>query len=157
MVGMVERKRRLLSLWLFASTLACFDLWFNVFVPTPDWAFHQRSTLWALGCVALLVAVVPLSFLPSSAVTVGAGFLSGGVLGNLISGASDHLVVPNPLFVTTRHGGIAFNLADTFIISGNVILMLALCTLVIRNREQLRAPVAIARASRALRRTTNAD
>src|SRR6476646_62880 len=82
--GMGERRGRLLVLWLLASTLAAFDLWVNVFVPTPDWAFHQRSSLWAFGCVVLLVAVVPLTRLPSAAVTIGAELLAGRVLGNLI-------------------------------------------------------------------------
>ena len=136
--GMGERRGRLLVLWVLASTLAAFDLWVNVFVPTPDWAFHQRSSLWAFGCVVLLVAIVPLTRLPSPAVTIGAGFLAGGVLGNLISGASDHLAVPNPLLLhTSAGGGIAFNFADAFIITGNLILVLALCTLVVKNRRQL--------------------
>src|SRR5512146_360580 len=136
--GMGERRGRLLVLWLLASTLAAFDLWVNVFVPTPDWAFHQRSGLWAFGCVVLLVAMVPLTRLPSPAVTIGAGFLAGGVLGNLISGASDHLAVPNPLLLhTSSGGGIAFNFADAFIITGNLILVLALCALVIKNRRGL--------------------
>ena len=135
--GMGERRGRLLVLWLLASTLAAFDLWVNVFVPTPDWAFHQRSSLWAFGCIVLLVAVVPLTRLPSPAVTIGAGFLAGGVLGNLISGASDHLAVPNPLLLHTGDGGIAFNFADAFIVTGNLILVLALCTLVVKNRRDL--------------------
>src|SRR3954471_18129229 len=143
--GMGERRGRLLVLWLLASTLAAFDLWVNVFVPTPDWAFHQRSSLWASGCVVLLLAVVPLTRLRSPAVTIGAGFLAGGVLGNLISGASDHLAVPNPLMLhTSAGGGIAFNFADAFIITGNLILVLALCALVIKNRRQLHRKSAFA-------------
>ena len=136
--GMGERRGRLLVLWLLASTLAAFDLWVNVVVPTPDWAFHQRSGLWAFGCIVLLIAIIPLTRLPSPAVTIGAGFLAGGVLGNLISGASDHLAVPNPLLLhTSAYGGIAFNFADAFIITGNLILVLSLCALVIKNRRQL--------------------
>ena len=142
---MGERRGRLLVLWLLASTLAAFDLWVNVFVPTPDWAFHQRSSLWAFGCVVLLVAVIPLTRLPSPSVTIGAGFLAGGVLGNLISGASDHLAVPNPLLIhTSAGGGIAFNVADAFIITGNQILVLALCTLVVKNRRELHHRSALA-------------
>jgi lipoprotein signal peptidase len=135
---MRERRGRLLTLWLLASTLAAFDLWVNAFLPTPDWAFHQRSGLWAFGCVLLLALISPLTRLPSPSVTIGAGFLAGGVLGNLISGASDHLAVPNPLLLhTSSSGGIAFNFADAFIITGNLILVLALCTLVIKNRHEL--------------------
>ena len=104
---------RLLVLWLLASTLAAFDLWVNVFVPTPDWAFHQRSSLWAFGCVVLLLAVIPLTRLPSPTVTIGAGFLAGGVLGNLISGASDHLAVPNPLLLHTSADGASRSTSPT--------------------------------------------
>ena len=138
MPRMRDRKHRLLVLWLLATTLACFDLWLNMLLPSPDWALHHRSALWALGCTVVLAAVVPLTRVRSSAVTIGAGVLAGGVLGNLISGASDHLVVPNPLLLDTGNGGIAFNLADTFIITGNLILMISLCVLAVRHREQLR-------------------
>lgn len=138
MPRMGDRKQRLVVLWLLATTLACFDLWLNAFLPSPDWALHHRSALWAVGCLLVLGAVVPLTRLQSNAVTIGAGIFAGGVLGNLISGASDHLTVPNPLLLTTGSGGIAFNLADTFIVAGNVILMVALCALAIRNREELR-------------------
>jgi lipoprotein signal peptidase len=142
---MGERRGRLLALWLLASTLAAFDLWVNVVVPTPDWAFHQRSGLWAFGCVVLLVALIPLTRLPSPSVTVGAGFLAGGVLGNLIAGASDHLAVPNPLLIHTgAGGGIAFNFADAFILTGNLILVLSLCAIVIKNRRQLKQKSALA-------------
>jgi lipoprotein signal peptidase len=99
----------------------------------------------ALGRVVLLVAVIPLTRLPSPSVTIGAGFLAGGVLGNLISGASDHLAVPNPLLIhTSAGGGIAFNVADAFIITGNLILVLALCTLVVKNRRELHHSSALA-------------
>jgi hypothetical protein len=51
---------------------------------------------------------------------------------------SDHLAVPNPLLLhTSAGGGIAFNFADAFIITGNLILVLALCTLVVKNRREL--------------------
>jgi lipoprotein signal peptidase len=142
---MGERRGRLLVLWLLASTLAAFDLWVNIIVPTPDWAFHQRSTLWAFGCVVLLIALIPLTRLPSPTVTIGAGFLAGGVLGNLIAGASDHLAVPNPLLLhTSSSGGIAFNFADAFILTGNLILVLSLCALVVKNRRQLNNKSALA-------------
>jgi lipoprotein signal peptidase len=147
---MAERRKRLLVVWLLMCSLAGLDLWANFFLSTPDWAYHHRSALWAIGCTILLVAMIPLTRLPSNAVTIGAGFLSGGVLGNLVAGASDHLSVPNPLLLSTGSGGIAFNLADTFILTGNVILMVALCVLVMKNRAQL-APHGVIRSRRGRR------
>ena len=121
----------------------------NVFVPTPDWAFHQRSSLWAFGCVVLLVAVIPLTGSRRRRSRSAPGSSRGGVLGNLISGASDHLAVPNPLMLHTRaDGGIAFNFADAFIITGNLILVLALCSLVIKNRRELHHKGAVAQLFR---------
>jgi Signal peptidase (SPase) II len=136
--GMGGRTERLLRLWLLAGSLAAFDLWVNAFLPTPDWAYHHRSALWAVTCTVLLIAIIPLTRLPSNAVTLGAGFLSGGVLGNLISGAADHLAVPNPLMISAGNGGIAFNFADAFILIGNAILMVALSAFVIRHRRELK-------------------
>lgn len=146
--GVADRHQRLLRLWLLAGVLALVDLWVKHAVPTPAWAVHHRSASWAIGSTALLIAVVPLTRLPSTTVTVGAAFLSGGVLGNLISGARDHLAVPNPFLIVTPGGGIAFNLADTFIVVGNLILMVALSTFVVRNRERLHGPLAFAHALR---------
>lgn len=152
MPRMRDRRNRLLVLWLLATSLACFDLWLNMLLPSPDWALHHRSALWALGCTVVLAAVVPLTRVRSSAVTIGAGVLAGGVLGNLISGASDHLVVPNPLLLDTGSGGIAFNLADTFILAGNLILMISLCAFAVRNREGLGTSQAVARLRASRRR-----
>src|SRR5437762_1433310 len=84
---------------------------------------RRRSLGWALGCWVLLSAMVPLSRVPSAGVTFGSGLFIGGVLGNLISAGTDHLVVPNPFFFTTDNGAFAFNLADASILVGNVILM----------------------------------
>jgi thiosulfate reductase cytochrome b subunit len=136
--GMRERTVRLVRMWVIAGSLAAFDLWVNAFLPTPEWAYHHRSAVWAITCTVLLVAIVPLTKLPSNAVTLGAGFLSGGVLGNLISGAADHLTVPNPLMIGTSTGGIAFNFADAFILIGNLILMVSLSVFVIRHRRELK-------------------
>jgi lipoprotein signal peptidase len=127
----------MLGLVALALLLSCFDSWIKFFLPTPDWALHQRSSFWLFGCLALLVAVVQLTRVPSTAVTLGAGFFAGGVLGNLVSAGIDHLVVPNPLLLSTRDGGFAYNPADMFILAGNLILMIALCDFVIRHRDRL--------------------
>jgi hypothetical protein len=135
---MAERTERLVVLALLTLSLAAVDLWVKVAVPTPDWALHHRSALWAIACALLLVAVVPLTRVPSTVVTIGAGFFAGGVLGNLVSAGTDGLTVPNPFAFSTPDGWFAFNAADTFIVAGNLLLMVGLCAYVIRHREQLR-------------------
>ena len=144
--GMDGRRQRLIRFVMFTATLATVDLWMKHEVTTPAWAFHQRSMSWAIGSTLLLVLAVPLTRVSSNLVTIGAAFLSGGVLGNLISGASNHLIVPNPFLISTPQGSIAFNLADTFIVTGNLTLMVALCALAVRHRNRIASPFAFARS-----------
>jgi hypothetical protein len=132
-----QRVRRLRIAVVIALMVSCIDLWVKAALPTPDWALHQRSIQWVLGSWLLLFSILPLARVPSNAVAVGAGMFSGGVLGNLISAGTDHLAVPNPLLLQTNAGGFAFNLADAFIVGGNLILMIALSELVIRHRARL--------------------
>ena len=129
--------KRLLALLLITTTLAAIDLWSKLLLPTPEWALHQRSNIWFIGSCLLLVGALPLARLPSTTVTIAAGIFNGGVLGNVLSASDDHLVVPNPILIGNRVNGVAFNLADLFILSGNLMLMVALIVLVIRNRERL--------------------
>jgi hypothetical protein len=129
--------KRLLGLLLITTTLAAIDVWSKLLLPTPEWALHQRSNIWFIGSCLLLVAALPLARLPSTSVTIGAGIFNGGVLGNVLSASDDHLVVPNPILIGNQVNGVAFNLADLFILTGNLMLMGALIVLVIRNRERL--------------------
>ena len=69
--------------------------------------------------------------------TIAAGIFNGGMLGNLLSASSDHLEVPNPILIGNHADGIAFNLADAFILTGNLMLMVSLCVLTIRYRDYL--------------------
>ncbi len=129
---------RILGMLLAATIVAAVDQWVKVLVSTPDWAYHQRSDSWFLGSCVLFVGMAMLGTLPSRGVAAGAALFCGGVLGNLMSASADHLEVPNPLLI--GHGdGIAFNVADVSILTGNVTLMIALCALVIRNRAHLDA------------------
>jgi hypothetical protein len=128
---------RLLTLLLIAAALAVVDQYVKLQLPTPDWADHHRSELWFLASCLLLVAVMPLSRLPSNMVTAGAGIFSGGVLGNLISAGANGFVVPNPLVIGSQTG-VAFNLADTFVLAGNLMLMVSLIVLTLRYRDRLR-------------------
>jgi hypothetical protein len=129
--------QRLLTLLLITTALAAVDLWVKFALPTPDWALHQRSNIWFIGSLLLLFAALPLAKLPSNAVTIAAGIFDGGVLGNVVSASGDHLLVPNPLLIGNRVNGVAFNLADLFILTGNLMLMGALIVLVIQNRHRL--------------------
>jgi hypothetical protein len=128
---------RLLALLLIALTLAAVDQSVKLVVATPPWAVHQRSDLWFFGSCVLLIAILPLTRLPSRGVAIAAGIFGGGVLGNLISAGSDGLSVPNPIIIMHGMGGIAFNPADTFILAGNLSLMAALIGLCLRYREEL--------------------
>ena len=129
--------KRLLGLLLISLTLAAVDLWSKLLLPSPEWALHQRSNIWFIGSCALLVAAPALARLRSTSVTIAAGIFNGGVLGNVLSASNDHLVVPNPILIGNQINGVAFNLADLFILSGNLMLMAALIVLVIRNRTRL--------------------
>ena len=93
--------------------------------------------MWFFGSLFLMFAAMPLARLPSTTVTIGAGIFNGGMLGNLISASSDHLEVPNPILIGHQTAGIAFNMADAFILTGNLILMVSLCVLTIRYRDLL--------------------
>ncbi len=128
---------RLLALLVIATALAAVDQWVKLTVPTPPWAIHQRSDLWFAGSCVLLIAIVPLTRLPSRGVAVAAGIFAGGVLGNLVSASSDGLSVPNPIIVMHGMGGIAFNPADAFILAGNLALMATLIAVCLRYREEL--------------------
>jgi lipoprotein signal peptidase len=134
---------------MIAMSLAAVDLWVKFVLPTPHWALHQRSNVWFFGSCLLLVAALPLARLRSNTVTIAAGIFNGGVLGNLISASDDHLVVPNPILIGDRTTGIAFNLADAFILTGNLMLMGTLIALTIQNRHRLpRSSVVIRRLRR---------
>jgi hypothetical protein len=146
---------RLLTLLLIALALALVDQYVKLQIPTPDWADHHRSELWFLASCVLLVAVMPLSRLPSNSVTAGAGIFAGGVLGNLISAGANGFVVPNPLVIGT-HTGVAFNLADTFVLAGNLMLMGSLIVLTLRYRDRLRRDPLEQALRRTIRRRASA-
>lgn len=128
---------RLLLVVAPAAMLASVDLIVKANVPTATWAFHHRSGAWVALSVALLVGVPMLTLVPSPAVALAAGMMSGGVIGNLVSARSDGNWVPNPLTITGYGYDIAFNLADVFFLLGNVLLMATLIAVTLRNREQL--------------------
>jgi len=128
---------RLLLLLAPAAALATVDLVVKATVPTASWAFHHRSGAWIALCLALLVGAAFLSVVPSTSVALAGGVMSAGVLGNLVSARWDGNWVPNPLTFTHGSFTVAYNLADVFFLVGNLLLMTALVTEVLRHRDRL--------------------
>jgi hypothetical protein len=131
---------RLFLVSVAAAVLMAADLAVKATIPTPSWQFHERSSAWEALCVLVLVGALALARIPSRAVAVGAGVLSGGVAGNLLSARWNDSRVPNPLVVGDYSNGIAFNLADVLILVGIVILTVSLMAVAIRHRDRLLPP-----------------
>jgi lipoprotein signal peptidase len=128
---------RLLALLLIAAVLAAIDQTVKHTVSTPIWAVHHRSGIWFVGSCLVLVAVLPLTRLPSRGLAIAAGVFAGGVLSNLLSASADGLNVPNPIIIMHGMGGLAFNPADAFIEAGNLALMGMLVSICLRHRDAL--------------------
>lgn len=133
-------EERLFLLVATAAGLAAADLAVKVAVSTPPWDFHQRSHAWVALSLALLIGALLLTRLPSRAVAIAAGVMSGGVLGNLISARWDGNRVPNPIMIGDRASGVAFNLADVFVLVGILLLTVSLCAVTIQHRDRLIPP-----------------
>jgi len=131
---------RLLLVSAAAAVLMAADLSVKATVPTSPWHFHQRSNAWEVLCVVLLLGALALARIPSRAVAIGAGVMSGGVAGNLLSARANDNRVPNPLVLGDYMNGFAFNVADVFILVGNLILMVSLMAVTIRHRDRLVPP-----------------
>ena len=137
---------RLLLFVAPAAVLASVDQIVKATVDTPWWAFHHRSHGWVALSIALLIGALFLTLVPSRAVTVAAGVMSAGVIGNLVSARWDANYVPNPLVIGNYAHGFAFNLADVFFMIGNLLLMSALIVMTVRHRAGLAPPRAWERA-----------
>jgi hypothetical protein len=128
---------RLLLIAAPAVVLASVDLIVKAKVPTESWAFHHRSQAWVVLSVVLLLGAFSLAIVPSRAVAVAAGIMSGGAIGNLVSARSDGNWVPNPLVIGDYQRAIAFNLADVFFLIGIMLLMCALIVQIVQMRDRL--------------------
>jgi hypothetical protein len=129
--------RRASVLLLVGLPLAGLDLAVKATLPTPYWAYHQRSYGWVALCCALLVALVLLTRLPSRVIPPAAGVLAAGVVGNGLSAAWSDLHVPNPLVVERGRAVFAFNLADLYVLGGLVLVTVTVGTWLIVNRHAL--------------------
>jgi hypothetical protein len=123
-----------------AVVLMAADLWVKATIPTAAWDFHERSVAWEALCVLVLFGALALARIPSRAVAIGAGVMSGGVVGNLVSARWNDGRVPNPLLIGDYPNRIAFNAADVFFLVGVVFLMFSLITVTIRHRDRLIPP-----------------
>ena len=102
---------------------------------------HARTPVAALvmgGVIVALVVLVPR--ISSNAAAVGAGIACGGALGNLVSLLAWSGGVPDPLLIG-RTTGVAFNLADLFAVSGDMLLLSAVAVHGVRHRHELRERV----------------
>jgi lipoprotein signal peptidase len=103
---------------------------------------HARSPLTAFAMAGLITALVV--FVPrisSNAAAIGAGIACGGALGNLVSLLAWSQGVPDPLVFTRESQELAFNLADLFALSGDVVLVSAAVIHGMRHRDRLRERV----------------
>jgi hypothetical protein len=142
----VRGSDRLLLIAAPAVLLASVDLVVNAKVPTEWWAFHHRSQAWVVLSVLVLLGAFSLTLVPSRAVAVAAGIMSGGAIGNLVSARADENWVPNPLVIGNYQHGIAFNLADVFFLVGVLLLMATLIVTIVHRRDRLAPPRAWERA-----------
>jgi lipoprotein signal peptidase len=103
---------------------------------------HARTPFIALIMAAVITALVVLvPRVPSNAAACGAGIACGGALGNFISLLAWSQGVPDPLVVSGTQYGLAFNLADLFAITGDVLLLSAVVLYGMRHRARLRESV----------------
>jgi len=141
----VAMPRRTLLLLSVALPLAALDLAHKLAAPTEDWAYHARGAAWIAMSGFVALACIALTRVPSVTVAAMAGVLAAGAAGNGIAAISWERGIPNPLVVNLGAAAIAFNLADLFTLTGILLLMLALFSTTIRNREQLLPPREFAR------------
>lgn len=138
-MGSVRRRR--LAAAALAVAVAAVDLLEKAF--DAQALHHPRSAgalLLMAGVTAGLLVVVPR--VPSWPVALGAGIAAGGAIGNLVSG----IVwwgsgIPDPLVVRAAMGGIAFNLADVFVLTGDALLLTSAMLHGLRNRARLRESI----------------
>jgi lipoprotein signal peptidase len=138
--GKVGTMRRRLELLAIAFVFAAIDLSYKL--ATPADYHHERSRFAALViAVVILGLVVLVPRVPSHVALIGAAVVAGGALGNLVSLFVWQQGVPDPLVIQGATHGIAFNLADVFAFSGDVVLLSAVVLHGLRRRAQLRERV----------------
>ena len=136
-VGFVRRR---LELIVIALVFASIDISYKL--ATPADYHHARSRFVALAIIAVVLGLVVLvPRVPSRVAIFGAAIATGGALGNLVSLFVWQQGVPDPLVVQGATHGIAFNLADVFAFTGDVLMLSAVVVHGLRHRARLRERV----------------
>ena len=133
-----------------AVALAGSDLAVKLLVSSDPSYAHQRAHGWVTLSEGVLLVTLLLAGLPSRLLSVGVGILAGGTLGNLLWARSHEWVVPNPFVVHFGDDGVAFNLADVYVVCGTLLFMGASMRIVIRYRHVLPQSTVMVRLARRL-------
>ena len=108
---------------------------------------HERTFGYAVGIsLAALAWVAAILATRSVALALPGGLVLGGAAGNVASWAlwPSHEGIPNTFFLGDRELGLAFNLADAFVVGAVVVVLpIALAVFAVRNRHRLREPVSL--------------
>ena len=132
--------RRRLELVTIAIAFATIDIAYKLATHADYHHARSRFAAFAIAAVVLgLVVFVPR--VPSRAAVLGAAVAAGGALGNLVSLFVWSQGVPDPIVVQGATRGIAFNLADVFAFTGDVLLLSAIVLHGLRQRARLRQTV----------------
>ncbi len=100
---------------------------------------HARSPYVVIVTTVVVIGLV--AFVPriaSRATLFGASVAVGGALGNVVAEVVWAQGVPDPLVIGGVTGGIAFNLADVFVFTGDALMLSAALVYALRNRAALR-------------------
>jgi len=134
-----------------ALALAAADLAVKASLPADPALAHHRTQAWMGLSFGILLLALLCTRLPSRLFALGAGVFAGGLLGNLGSAVLHGRTIPNPFLAAD----LAFNLADTFVVAGLVLVGIATMGLAVRYRHLLPThtiPVRLARYVIARRR-----
>ena len=130
--------RRLRFVALLAVALAAADLVVAKAAEHHHPGFdHHRSAVWVGLSLAVFVFTAALACLPSRLLAAGCGLQAGGALGNLLWATTHGDVVSNSFVLQGREGGIAFTLADAFVLIGIAVIVVGSMRLTIRHRHVL--------------------
>ena len=130
--------RRLRFVALLAVVLAAADLVVAKAAEHHHPGFdHHRSLVWVALSLSVFGFTAALACLPSRLLALGCGLQAGGTLGNLLWAVSHGGVVSNSFVLQGGEGGIAFTLADVFVLLGIAVIVVGSMRLTIRYRHVL--------------------